>query len=123
MKAWKFPFFADAVDGSSDFSVEGMTGENAGLSRCVSNSGLGAARTYSGDSAAELVKSGDSAEGATGIIGEAAGEGDSVGEVEEVAPARVSISIFIPWPQCPNVAQMKYLLPGEVRGMVVSPSL
>lgn len=119
-----------------------MIGEDVGLSRCVSNNGLGVVGISSGDSAGESVNSGDSAgelvnsgdsageldsgdsmEGITGITGEAAGEGDTSGEVEEVAVARVSISSFIPWLQCPNDPQMKYLFPGEARGMVVAPSL
>lgn len=123
MKAWKPPFFGDAVERFGDCSVEGMIGEKVGLSRCVSKNGLDAATVYSGDSAAELPESGDSAEGLIGATGKNAGEGDSVGEVEEVALARVSISIFMPWTQCPSDPHIKYLLPGEVRGMVVAPSL
>lgn len=42
------------------------------------------------------------------------GGGDGVGTV--------STSSFIPPPQCPGVAHMKYLLPGAVRVMVVEPS-
>lgn len=40
-----------------------------------------------------------------------------------VVAASVSISTFIPWLQCPNVPHMKYLLPGEERGMMVLPPL
>ena len=47
-------------------------------------------------------------------------EGDVAGDV---AVAKVSISICIPWLQCPSVPQMKYRFPGEERGMTVLPSL
>ena len=77
-----------------------MTGEDIGLSISVWNDGLGAAGISSGDSAGEVVES----------------SGDA-------AVARVFTSTFIPWLQCPIVPQMKYLFPGEVRGMVVAPSL
>lgn len=88
--------------------MEGMTGENVGLSRCVWNNGLGDEEIMtSGDSAGEVVES----------------SGDAAGVTEFVALARVSISTFIPWLQCPIVPQMKYLFPGKVRGMVVAPSL
>lgn len=105
-----------------------MAGDNAGLSIFVSDIGLEAVGTYSGDSAGEVVDS-TTAEGTRGInaSGEAVGEyiveGDAAGEIAEVALSRVSTSSFIPWLQCPNVPQMKYILPAEVRGMVVVPSL
>lgn len=60
--------------------------------------------------------------GTRGVAKELAGElaeGDAV--FGEVDPARVSISTFIPWLQCPSVPQMKYFLPGEESGMVVVP--
>lgn len=57
-----------------------------------------------------------------GVKGEAGGgvKGEAGGGVEV---ARVSISSFIPPAQCPGVAQVKYLLPGEERGMTVVPPL
>ncbi|XVE92873.1 hypothetical protein REPUB_Repub01dG0141200 [Reevesia pubescens] len=60
--------------------------------------------------------------------GEANGAGDADGGVEGdvaggVDVAKVSISICIPWLQCPSVPQMKYRFSGEVRGMTVLPSL
>lgn len=56
--------------------------------------------------------------GEAGLSGVAAG--DVAGDTDV---ARVVISTFIPWLQCPGVPQMKYLLPGEERGMTVLPSL
>ena len=60
--------------------------------------------------------------GGDGRLGEAGGgvKGEAGGGVEV---ARVSISSFIPPAQCPGVAQVKYLLPGEERGMAVVPPL
>lgn len=138
MEACRLPLLVDEADNSCECcargeaeagnSVEGMTGENVGLSMFDSNNGLGASGSgiYSGDSAGEVV--GDSSgavEGMTEITaGESATEGDAAGdEAEEIALASVSISTFIPWLQCPIVPQMKYLFPGDVRGMVVAPSL
>lgn len=47
------------------------------------------------------------------------GAGDEVGggAGEADGGARVSTSIFIPWPQCPAVPQMKHLFPGDERDM------
>jgi hypothetical protein len=61
--------------------------------------------------------------GTRGVTKEAGGsaEGDDAGGAAD--DARVSISTFIPWLQCPIVPQMKYLLPGEESGMVVAPPL
>ena len=99
--------------------MEGKTGEKVGLSRCAWNNGLGAEG---------IISSGDSSGEALETSGDSAGEvvessGDAAGVTEFVALARVSISTFIPWLQCPIVPQMKYLFPSEVRGMVVAPSL
>lgn len=47
-------------------------------------------------------------------------KGEAGGGVEV---ARVSISSFIPPLQCPGVAQVKYLLPGDERVMAVVPPL
>lgn len=49
------------------------------------------------------------------------GDTKEAGGLAEADPARVSISTFIPWLQCPSVPQMKYFLPGEESGMVVVP--
>jgi hypothetical protein len=59
------------------------------------------------------------------MIGESdiEGDGDAAGEAGEIWVASVSISTFIPWLQCPIVPQMKYLLPCDLRVMVVAPSL
>jgi len=81
MEACRFPFSLDEADVSCECcargeagarnSVEGVTGENVGLSACVSNKGLSA----SGDSADETVDSAGAAEGMMEIIGESATEG------------------------------------------------
>lgn len=73
-------------------SVEGMTGENVGLSTCVPNKGLGA----SGDSEGEVIDSSGAEEGMIETNGESSSEGDAAGESEEIVLARVSISTFIP---------------------------
>ena len=128
------PSLVDEVDWSAEWwsrgvaaagnSDEGMTGDRVGLSRCVFNKGLGASGSYSGDSAGEGVSSSRPGEGMMETSWEPRGEGDSAGESEvALALARVSISTFIPWLQCPIFPQMKYLFPGEVRGMFVVPSL
>lgn len=105
--------------------MDGTTGENEGLPKFVSNNGLGASWLLSsGDSAGKVVDSSGDSEGMMEeIVGESA-RGDAAGESsEEVELERVSISTFIPWVQCPIAPQMKYLFPGELRGMVVAPSL
>lgn len=131
MKACKFPFSIDEADASCECwgrgelgarnSVEGITGDDVGVSICVSNNGLG----ESGDSAGgEVVVSLGAAEGMIEIMGESAIGGDATGgETGEIWVASVSISTFIPWLQCPIVPQMKYLFPCDVRGMFVAPSL
>lgn len=57
--------------------------------------------------------------GVEGLFGAKEGEGAGGEEVL----ARVSISTFIPWTQCPGVPQMKYLFPEASRGITVLPSL
>ena len=76
----------------------------------------------SGDDGVPGADSGDFAgEGEVFGAGDDGGvEGDVAGDV---AVAKVSISICIPWLQCPSVPQMKYLFPGEERGMTVLPLL
>ena len=76
---------------------------------------------------------GDSVDGSSGDDGmPGADSGDDAGDGEDfgagdvaggVDVAKVSISICIPWLQCPSVPQMKYRFPGEERGMTVLPSL
>lgn len=51
-----------------------------------------------------------------GLLGAGEGDGDD-------AATTASISSFIPWLQWPAVPQMKYLFPGEVMEMTVSPPL
>lgn len=58
--------------------------------------------------------------GAVDADGGEEGEGDADGGVDV---ANASISICIPWLQCPSVPQMKYRFPGEVRGTTVLPSV
>lgn len=49
-------------------------------------------------------------------------EGAPGGDFGEFAAAAVvSTSIFIPWPQCPAVPQMKYRFPGVDNDITVSP--
>lgn len=81
MEACRFPFSVDEADTSCECcaigeegarnSVDGIIGENVGLTACVSNNGLG----DSGDSAGEAVVSSGAAEGMMEIIGESAIEG------------------------------------------------
>lgn len=80
-----------------------------------------AERLREGESEGDLV--GETTWDGAGLWGDSipvSGVGALVGDVEA---ASVSISTFIPWLQCPNVPQMKYLLPGEERGMMVLPPL
>lgn len=94
---------AELPNGESDGDGASSIGEvvsDAGVSEEVALSGAGV--------------------GTRGVTKEAGGlaEGDAAAEAD---PARVSISTFIPWLQCPSVPQMKYFLPGEESGMVVVP--
>lgn len=54
-----------------------------------------------------------------GAVAEGGGGEEAAGGGEEAA--RVVISSFMPLMQCPPLPQMKYLLPGEVRGMTAAP--
>lgn len=74
-----------------------------------------------GEGKPELFGDGEGEE--TGGVSGEDGSGEFVGEAGGGAVARMSISSFIPWVQCPGVPQMKYLLPGEERAMTVEPPL
>ena len=90
------------------------------------NSVLASVAADEEDGLAERLREGASEGDAAGLLtGNLCGdEEDSVGaDTGGVVVASVSISTFIPWLQCPNVPHMKYLLPGEERGMMVLPPL
>lgn len=112
--------------------VEGTSEEGRGLLKGESDEDVGDnVGADFGDSSGEGAEISGAGEvlGVTGEAGGVAGlSGVAVGDVagdsdggEDVA--RVVIPTFIPWLQCPIVPQMKYLLPGEERGMTVLPSL
>lgn len=125
----------EAADGSGEDpvlemevgdSVEGMTiafgvGLKASSGDCA---GGGAAAEVSG---ARDEAKGVSEEGGRVVEGDSCGArfaaGEAVGGGAEVVARLVSTSSFIPWLQCPIVPQMKYLFPGEERGIVVLPPL
>jgi len=99
------------------------------------NSVLASVAADEEDGLAERLREGASEGDAAGLLtGNLCGdEEDSVGAdtggegasavAGGVVAASVSISTFIPWLQCPNVPHMKYLLPGEERGVMVLPPL
>jgi hypothetical protein len=111
----------------SDWSVEGVKeGDDEGPSKDESDGDGGSnVGVDSGVCVGEeaWLSSGAGVGTSKGVTDEAGGwiEGDGVGGADDVA--RVFISTFIPWLQCPTVPQMKYLLPGEESGMVVVPPL
>jgi len=86
-------------------SVEGTSRDDLGLPTGTLDDGGNAG------AGCEVVSGGEA------VGGVADGGEDDGGE----EAARVSISTFIPWLQCPLVPQMKYLLPAEARGMTVLP--
>lgn len=137
--AWRLPNLqlSDEEDGCAEdpvremevgASVEGMSvGFDAGLMGNSDGKAGDKVGADSGDCTGEALEAsganGVSTEEGAGIEGDSCGaglRGEAVGAVEG---ARVSTSSFIPWLQCPVVPQMKYLLPGEDRGMVVLPPL
>lgn len=108
---WKLLLLADEGDGGGERPLG--EGEVPGDS----------VEGTSGDDGLPGADFGDFAgEGEVSGAGEAdgGGEGDVAGGVDV---ARVSISICIPWLQCPGVPQMKYRFPGEERDMTVLPLL
>lgn len=104
-------------------SVEGIIEDGSVLPKGESDIGDGVSScgevdTGAGAGAGEEVELSGAGVG-TRVTEEAGGlAGDAVIGADA---ARVSISTFIPWLQCPIVPQMKYLLPGEESGIAVVP--
>lgn len=104
-------------------SVEGIIEDDAGLPKGELDgdgvSSCGEVDSGAGTGAGEEVELSGAGVG-TRVTEEAGGlaGGDAVVGADA---ARVCISTFIPWLQCPLVPQMKDLLPGEESRIVVVP--
>lgn len=109
------------VAGEDSGLVGAVAGEDSGVVGARAERG-GLAGAFAGGEAAGDFDGGEAAGDLRGgVAGDAGGEvAGMAGGGDEVA-ARVSTSSFIPAAQCPGVAQMKYLLPGDVSETVVEP--